>query len=233
MTRTRTAPRRSARSTAVGLAAVGLAAVLVVAVAVLGHQEPRSSLRSSSSPAPPDASPSASLSPSPSTAVEPPDTPHGAGRGGLGADDGVVPDGTTVFDDGVPAVSGLDPELLEALRRAAADAADDGVVFHVNSGWRSPAYQDLLLREAIAEYGSEEEAARWVATSATSPHVSGEAVDLGPGAATAWLSGHGSGYGLCQIYRNEPWHYELRTGAADSGCPDMYADPTRDPRMQR
>ena len=26
-------------------------------------------------------------------------------------------------------------------------------------------------------------------------------------------------YGLCQIYGNEPWHYELRPDAVDHGCP--------------
>ena len=32
-------------------------------------------------------------------------------------------------------------------------------------------------------------------------------------------------YRLCRIYRNEPWHYELRPEAIDDGCPSMYADP--------
>ncbi|MDT7654857.1 MAG: zinc D-Ala-D-Ala carboxypeptidase [Pseudonocardiales bacterium] len=139
----------------------------------------------------------------------------------------------TVFDDEIPAVAKLDPGLLKALRRAATDAADDGVTFYVNSGWRSREYQDQLLREAISKYGSEKEAARWVATADTSPHVSGDAVDIGPTAAAAWLSKHGAEYGLCQIYRNEPWHYELRPDAVDRGCPPLYADPTHDPRMQK
>lgn len=146
---------------------------------------------------------------------------------------GVVPDGVTVFDDSIPGVANLDPGLLKALRQAATAAADDGVGFYVNSGWRSPEYQDRLLRKAVAEYGSEEEAARWVATATTSPHVSGEAADIGRSAATAWLSKHGAAYGLCQTYGNEPWHYELRTEAATRGCPQMYADPTHDPRMQQ
>ena len=154
-------------------------------------------------------------------------------RGPLGEADGAVPDGTTVFDDEVPGVANLDPALLGALRQAATDAADDGVRFVVNSGWRSPAYEDQLRREAIAKYGSEAEAARWVATGTTSAHVSGDAVDIGPADATQWLSAHGAGYGLCQIYGNEPWHYELRPEAIDHGCPPMYADPTHDPRMQR
>jgi zinc D-Ala-D-Ala carboxypeptidase len=51
--------------------------------------------------------------------------------------------------------------------------------------------------------------------------------------ATAWLSEHGAEHGLCQIYGNEPWHYELRPEAVHDGCPPMYGDPTQDPRLQR
>ena len=159
--------------------------------------------------------------------------PRGEHRGPLGEAGGAVPDGTTVFDDEVPGVANLDPALLRALRQAATVAADDGVDFVVDSGWRSPAYQAQLLREAVSRYGSEEKAARWVATPNTSAHVSGDAVDIGPADATPWLSAHGAAYGLCRIYGNEPWHYELRPEAIDHGCPSMYADPTQDPRMQR
>jgi zinc D-Ala-D-Ala carboxypeptidase len=150
----------------------------------------------------------------------------------LGSEDGAVPDRVTVFDNQIPAVAKLDPALLAALRRAATDAAEDGVEIFIESGWRSPEYQEQLLRQAISDYGSEKEAARWVATADTSAHVSGDAVDIGPADATAWLSRHGPEYGLCPIYRNEPWHFELRPKAVDRGCPPMYADPTHDPRMQ-
>lgn len=150
----------------------------------------------------------------------------------LGAADGAVPDGTTAFADDVPGVANLDPALLAALRRATEDAADDGVTLRVNSGWRSPAYQEQLLRDAVAEHGSEEEAARWVATAETSAHVSGDAVDVGPSEAAAWLAEHGAGHGLCRVYDNEPWHFELRPEAVAAGCPRPYADPTEDPRMQ-
>ena len=148
--------------------------------------------------------------------------------------DGVIPDGVAVavFDEEIPAVGKLDPDLLDALRRAATDAEADGVGLRVNSGWRSPAYQQQLLQDAVVEYGSQEEAARRVATAETSAHVSGEAVDIGPFDAAAWLSEHGAAYGLCQIYSNEPWHYELRPDAVDDGCPPMYADQTEDPRMR-
>jgi zinc D-Ala-D-Ala carboxypeptidase len=151
-------------------------------------------------------------------------------RGPLGEADGAVPDGATVFDDEIPGVARLDPALLAAVRRAATDA---GIEFVVESGWRSAAYQEHLLQEAIARYGSEAEAARWVATPDTSAHVSGDAVDIGPADATAWLSAHGAEYGLCRIYGNEPWHYELRPEAVDHGCPSMYADAAHDPRMQQ
>ncbi|QFG68209.1 M15 family metallopeptidase [Ornithinimicrobium pratense] len=142
-------------------------------------------------------------------------------------------DGPAMFADEDPAVAKLDPALLSALRQAAQDAAGEGVQLQVNSGWRSAEYQEQLLREAILEYGSAEEAARWVATPGTSAHVSGDAVDIGPWTAAEWLSEHGAGYGLCQIYRNEPWHYELRPEALGDGCPPMYDDPTQDPRMQQ
>ena len=109
---------------------------------------------------------------------------------------------------------------------------DDGIELTINSGWRSAQYQDQLLLDAVSQYGSEREAARWVATADTSPHVSGDAVDIGSADAIAWLAHHGARYGLCQSYRNESWHYELRSQAIDGRCPRMYADPTHDPRMQ-
>ena len=165
--------------------------------------------------------------------LPPIDNLHGDHPGAPDEADGAVPAGVTVFDDDIPAVANLAPDLLQALRQAAMDAAGDGVEFSVNSGWRSPEYQDRLLREAVSKYGSEEVAARWVATVDTSPHVSGDAIDIGHLAATVWLSEHGAEYGLCQIYSNEPWHYELRPEAIDHGCPAMYADPTHDPGMQR
>lgn len=128
-----------------------------------------------------------------------------------------------------PAEDGLDPALDDALRRAMADAPVELVV---TSGRRSPEHQQRLFDEAVAKYGSEAEAARWVATPETSAHVSGDAVDIGPAAGAAWLAEHGAAYGLCPIYRNEPWHFELRAETRDFGCPEQYADPTHDPRLQ-
>jgi LAS superfamily LD-carboxypeptidase LdcB len=163
---------------------------------------------------------------------EAPGRPIRESDGAVTEEDGVLPDGVTAFDRGYPGIANLDPDLFEALRQAATSANDDGIELFVNSGWRSEEYQTALLHDAVTEYESEAEAARWVATADTSPHVSGDAVDVGPSGATAWLSEHGARYGLCQIYRNEPWHFELRPGAIDGRCPRMFADPTRDPRMQ-
>jgi zinc D-Ala-D-Ala carboxypeptidase len=208
-----------------GMRVAVLLVVLGAIAAALGHQ------LQASSPSP--ASP-------PSRAASPTDVPRGEHRGprrgnhgALGEADGAVPDGTTVFDDEVPGVAKLDPALLGALRQAAKDAAGEGVELVVDSGWRSRAYQEHLFQEAVVKYGSDQAAARWVATPSTSAHVSGDAVDIGPPGAAAWLSEHGAAHGLCQIYGNEPWHYELRPEAIDHGCPAMYADPTQDPRTQR
>ena len=117
----------------------------------------------------------------------------------------------------------LDPDLLDAIQTAARDAQDDGVRMVVTSGWRSEAHQQRLFEEAVDKYGSEEEASRWVSTPDTSAHVSGDAVDMGPTAAADWLSQHGADYGLCQIFANEIWHYELAT-TPGGRCADMLPD---------
>jgi zinc D-Ala-D-Ala carboxypeptidase len=218
------------------LRVAGLLVVIAAIAAALGYQSLASSSSTATSPIDVPRSEHRGLR---SEHRGAPGEPDGAlvrpseHRGALGEADGALPHGATVFDDDFPAVANLDPPLLGALRQAATDAADDGVEFFVDSGWRSPEYQEQLLREAVSKYGSEDEAARWVATPNTSAHVSGDAVDVGPFDATAWLSERGADYGLCQIYGNEPWHYELRPEAIDHGCPPMYADPTEDPRMQQ
>ena len=38
-----------------------------------------------------------------------------------------------------------------------------------------------------------------------------------------WLSEHGAGYGLCQTYANETWHFELATTPGGE-CPAMRRD---------
>ena len=147
------------------------------------------------------------------------------GNGAITESDGALPGDASVFDGEYPGIARLDADLLQALRVAGSRAIDDGIDLYVNSGWRSPDYQNELLRAAVSEYGSEKEAARWVATAETSPHVFGDAVDIGGVEATAWLSEHGAAYGLCQIYRNEPWHFEMRAPGDRARLPSDVSRP--------
>lgn len=218
---TDTTPSAPRAATALIVAAIGLAgAVALAAFAVLAAADPSPATAApegarhdtartaeTGTPAAP-AAPAASTEPGPA--------------------DGALPDGATV-DTELPGITGLRPELLAALRAASADASAEGVALGVTSGWRSTAYQERLLQDAIGQYGSAEEAARWVAEPSSSAHVSGDAVDIGPAGAAAWLSERGAAYGLCQIYANEAWHFELRPGAETSGCPGMYADASQGP----
>jgi len=205
-------PSRSARlrRTLLGLV-IALAVILAAAVAIVAYRS------------------AAAEGPSPgATTPQVDETRDGA----VTEADGVLSDAASPFDDTLAGIARLQPGLLDALRRAATDAAEQGVEVRVNSGWRSAEYQQQLLREAVVQYGSEAEAARWVATPATSAHVAGEAVDIGPYAAADWMIAHGAAYGLCRTYDNEAWHFELRPASAQDGCPRPYRDPTDDPRMQ-
>lgn len=120
-------------------------------------------------------------------------------------------------------VGRLDPDLRAALEAATKDALADGIRVRVTSGWRSAAHQQRLFDEAVVEYGSPEEASRWVSTPDRSAHVTGDAVDVGPTDAADWLGRHGSAYGLCQTFANESWHFELATEPGGE-CPAMLPD---------
>ncbi|MFF2373575.1 M15 family metallopeptidase [Streptomyces xiamenensis] len=121
------------------------------------------------------------------------------------------------------AITGLEPGLRAALHAAAEDAAADGVELVVTSGRRSAGYQQELLDHAIREYGSEEEARRWVSTPELSRHVTGEAVDIGYTDGADWMVRNGARYGLCQTYANEMWHFE-RVVAPGEVCPAARPD---------
>ncbi|MCV7010130.1 M15 family metallopeptidase [Mycobacterium gordonae] len=135
---------------------------------------------------------------------------------------GWVPDGQelSTFDLADPAVNRLTPALLQAIQRAAGGAKADGITLGLTSGWRSPEFQQQLFNDAVARYGSAAIASEYVASPETSKHVIGRAVDVGPTDADTWLIRNGSAYGLCQIYANEIWHFEL---ASDYGgaCPPL------------
>jgi hypothetical protein len=142
-----------------------------------------------------------------------------------GATEGFIPDGASLspFDTGHPAIANLEPELLDAVQRAASDARHDGIEVRISNGWRSAAYQQYLLDQAVEEYGSEAKARQFVNTPEQSTHVTGEAVDIATTDADSWLQQHGADYGLCQTYANEMWHFELMTEPGDT-CPAPLRD---------
>ena len=145
--------------------------------------------------------------------------------GSIGVDDGLVAEGESIspFADDLPAIANLEPNLRAAMQAAARAAIADDIDFVVTSGWRSAAYQQSLLENAIIEYGSAEAAGEFVLSPEDSEHVTGEAVDIGRTDANSWLSQHGAEYGLCQIYANEMWHFELATSPGGE-CPPQLAN---------
>ncbi len=143
----------------------------------------------------------------------------------VGTGDGSNADGQAVtpFDVANPAVGRLDPALLSAVQQAAGAASAEGIQMTITSGWRSPQFQQRLLDDAVATYGSMAAARQYVQTPGASKHVIGEAVDVGGTGADQWLIANGSRFGLCQIYANELWHFELATDAAGI-CPPLLPD---------
>jgi len=143
--------------------------------------------------------------------------------GSTGLAGGEVPDGQTTLDDDIPAITKLDPALAAAVQEAADAAAADGISFWITSGWRSAAYQQALLDQAVQKHGSLEAARRTVSTPELSRHVTGKAIDIGPTEGAYWTIQNGAKYGLCQVYANEVWHFERRTEPGGT-CPELLAD---------
>ncbi len=106
-----------------------------------------------------------------------------------------------------------------------------GVAIIPISGFRSREYQGMLFQKAVAKYGSEDAAVRWVARPGRSEHQTGLVVDLGdeenPAAdveppfektsAFHWLEKNAARFGFELSYpRNnsrgvhyEPWHWRF------------------------
>jgi D-alanyl-D-alanine carboxypeptidase len=112
-----------------------------------------------------------------------------------------------------------------------AQALTAGVEIIPISGFRTVAYQELLFRKAVAKYGSEDAAVRWVARPGNSEHHTGLAIDVGDGEKPAcdvetafeetrvfrWLQENAAQFGYELSYpRNnpsgvnyEPWHWRF------------------------
>ncbi|WP_285115347.1 M15 family metallopeptidase [Leifsonia sp. fls2-241-R2A-40a] len=171
----------------------------------------------------------AGCSPTPSGTLAQPASAGGSvteSAAGLTDDDGYIPDGSSLpLDSDLPAVSRLDPDLLSALKDAqdAMQGDSSGPGITIADGWRSERYQEHLFAQAVQEYGSEEEAEKWVKRGSDSAHVRGEAVDIADAGAMDYLNRYGSEWGLCQVYANEAWHFELRTEPGGD-CPAQSPD---------
>jgi D-alanyl-D-alanine carboxypeptidase len=135
---------------------------------------------------------------------------------------GWLPDGVTLspFDVSNPVIGQLDPLLLKAVQDAARAAAADGIDLRIASGWRSKGFQQRLFDIGVGQYGSADAAKKFVASPEVSKHVVGEAVDIAPVEADRWVIRNGRQFGLCQIYANEIWHFELAVDE-HGGCPPL------------
>jgi D-alanyl-D-alanine carboxypeptidase len=112
-----------------------------------------------------------------------------------------------------------------------AQARVSGVGIIPISGFRTTGYQESLFQKAVAKYGSEDAACRWVARPGYSEHHTGLAIDLGDDAnpdcdvessfettgAFHWLQQHAQQFGFeLSFPRNnawginyEPWHWRF------------------------
>ena len=154
-------------------------------------------------------------------------------RGALGEADGAVPDGTTVFDDEVPGVANLDPRSSVPCARPRRMPRTTA-----SSSSSTAAGVPRSTRSSCSVRRSRSTAPKRRPPDGWPPPTRlltcrGTRSTSGPPMPRRGCPSTAPQYGLCQIYGNEPWHYELRPEAIDHGCPPMYADPTHDPRMQQ
>jgi D-alanyl-D-alanine carboxypeptidase len=144
------------------------------------------------------------------------------GSAGVDTWNGWLPDGKTFspFDTVSQPITRLDPLLLRAIQDATRAASAQGVNITLTSGWRSKGFQQRLFADAVRQYGSVDLAQQFVASPDGSKHVLGEAVDVTGVGASDWLIRNGAQFGLCQIYANENWHFEIAVD--DNGrCPAL------------
>ncbi|MDX2253308.1 MAG: D-alanyl-D-alanine carboxypeptidase family protein [Nitrospira sp.] len=99
-------------------------------------------------------------------------------------------------------------------------AEAEGHAIGIASGYRTPEHQERLFARAVAKYGSEKDARRWVAK--FSEHATGQTIDWNLGIqnssenassgafaalpAWQWLAEHAPKMGWTP-YEREPWHW--------------------------
>jgi D-alanyl-D-alanine carboxypeptidase len=179
----------------------------------------------------PACGPSPTVASAPTWREQPPRLPAAAqadaaplsiGTGATDSWSGYLPDGVTLSPDDTSSqdIARLDPKLLAAIQDAARSASTQGIDITITSGWRSKGFQQRLFDDAVRRYANVDTARQFVASPEVSRHVVGEAVDIAGTGASDWLIRNGAQFGLCQIYANENWHFELATDDAGR-CPPL------------
>lgn len=117
-------------------------------------------------------------------------------------------------------LSGMTDGLADKLTKLISEAPDtirSGIT--INSGYRSPERQAELYKEAVAKYGSDEAARKWVAPPGRSNHNHGNAADIGFADDTVrkYVHDNAARYGLAFPMGHEPWHIET----ADARAPKV------------
>lgn len=108
-------------------------------------------------------------------------------------------DGSTVQRMGKP----IGAHIAKQFDAMVAAAKKDGVNITITSGFRSRAEQEKLY--AAYKNGTGNLAAK----PGTSNHESGDALDLGPPSAYAWLKQNAGQFGFKNKIASEPWHWSL------------------------
>ena len=116
------------------------------------------------------------------------------------------------------AISGLDPRFASSVWDMLQAAEADGLNLRITSAYRSPEVQARLWENALAKYGSEQAARKWVAPPGKSKHNKGVAVDFaGPGGLlrdanspeAQWIAANAARFGLDVPMSWEPWQVEM------------------------
>ena len=107
--------------------------------------------------------------------------------------------GSTVERQGKP----IGAHIAKQFDAMVAAAKKDGVNITITSGFRSRAEQEKLY--AAYKNGTGNLAAK----PGTSNHESGDALDLGPPSAFAWLKQNAGQFGFKNKIASEPWHWSL------------------------
>lgn len=112
----------------------------------------------------------------------------------------------------------LNPLFAERVYQMTQDAHAAGIPLQITSAYRSPELQAQLYQNALAKYGNEAEARKWVAPAGHSQHNHGTAVDFAidgslirdaDSAAARWIAENAKNYGLDVPMGWEPWQVEL------------------------